>query len=104
MEPLTGNTSSKPRRTAFPKKRRLQDRYYLAPGAGGLLMDGNIKKGTVLSIEGQKARVAPTSNIELVSQSIQIAEYIDAAKLTKGSAVAYVIFEDQTGLIFAKLD
>lgn len=67
-------------------------------------MDGNIKKGTVLSIEGQKARVAPMSNIELVSQSIQIAEYIDAAKLTKGSTVAYVIFEDQTGLIFAKLD
>ena len=67
-------------------------------------MDGNIKKGTVLSVEGQKARVAPTSNIELVSQSIQIAEYIDAAELTKGSAVAYVIFEDQTGLIFAKLD
>lgn len=66
-------------------------------------MDGNIKKGTVLSIEGQKARVAPTSNIELVSQSIQIAEYI-TAELTKGSAVAYVIFEDQTGLIFAKLD
>lgn len=67
-------------------------------------MDGNIKKGTVLSIEGKKARVAPTSNIELVSRSIRIAEYIDAADLTKGSAVAYVIFEDQTGLIFAKLD
>ena len=67
-------------------------------------MDGNIKKGTVLSIEGQTARVAPTSNIELVSQSIQIAKYIDAAELTKGSAVAYVIFEDQTGLVFAKLD
>lgn len=67
-------------------------------------MDGNIKKGTVLSVEGQTARVAPMSNIELVSQSIQISEYIDAAELAKGSAVAYVIFEDETGLIFAKLD
>lgn len=67
-------------------------------------MDGNIKKGTVLSIEGQTARVAPMSNIELVSQNIQIAEYIDTEKMTKGSTVAYVIFEDQTGLIFAKLD
>lgn len=67
-------------------------------------MDGNIKKGTVLTVEGQTARVAPMSNIDLVSQNIQIAEYIDAAKLAKGSAVAYVIFEDETGLIFAKLD
>lgn len=67
-------------------------------------MDGIIKKGTVLSIEGKTARVAPMSNIELVSQSIQIADYIDSETLTKGSAVAYVLFEDSTGLVFAKLN
>lgn len=67
-------------------------------------MDGIIKKGTVLSIEGKMARVAPMSNIELVSQSIQIADYIDSETLTKGSAVAYVLFEDSTGLVFAKLN
>lgn len=67
-------------------------------------MDGIIKKGTVLSIEGKTARVAPMSNIELVSQSIQIADYIDSEALTKGAAVAYVLFEDSTGLVFAKLN
>lgn len=67
-------------------------------------MDGIIKKGMVLSIEGKTARVAPMSNTELVSQSIQIADYIDNETLTKGSAVAYVLFEDSTGLVFAKLN
>lgn len=67
-------------------------------------MDGVIKKGTVLSIEGNKARVAPMNNPELVSPSVQIADYIDAEELTKGSPVAYALFEDMTGLIFAKLE
>lgn len=67
-------------------------------------MNGIIKKGTVLSIEGKTARVAPMSNIELVSQSIQIADYIDIETLTKGSSVAYVLFEDSAGLVFAKLN
>lgn len=34
---------------------------------------------------------------------IQIADNIDAATLKKGAAVAYVCFEDDTGLIFATL-
>lgn len=67
-------------------------------------MDGVIKKGTVLSIEGNKARVAPMNNPELVSPNVQIADYIDTEELTKGSPVAYALFEDMTGLIFAKLE
>ena len=39
----------------------------------------------------------------LVSPNIQIADNIDAATLKKGAAVAYVCFEDDTGLIFATL-
>lgn len=39
----------------------------------------------------------------LVFPNIQIADNIDAATLKKGAAVAYVCFEDDTGLIFATL-
>ncbi len=67
-------------------------------------MDGIIKKGTVLSVDGKTARVAPMSNIDLVSQHIQIADYIDANTVEKGSVVVYVLFEDATGLVFAKLN
>ncbi len=67
-------------------------------------MDGNIRKGIVLSVEGQKVRVAPMSNIGLVSPNIQIAKHIDASELVKGSVVAYVIFDDYTGIVFEKLD
>lgn len=67
-------------------------------------MDGAIKKGVVLSVEGKTARVAPMNNIELVSPEIQIADFIGDGVLTKGTAVAYVLFEDATGLILAKLE
>lgn len=67
-------------------------------------MEGVIKKGIVLSIEGNNARVAPMNNIDLVSPNIKLAEYIDADVIVKGASVAYVIFEDMTGLIFARLE
>lgn len=67
-------------------------------------MDGTINKGVILNVEGKTAKVAPMSNTSLVSPNIQIANYIDAATLKKGAAVAYVCFEDETGLIFAKLN
>lgn len=67
-------------------------------------MDGIITKGVILSIEGNAAKVAPMNNTSLVSQNIQIADYIDVATLKKGAAVAYVCFEDETGLIFARLN
>ena len=65
-------------------------------------MDGTINKGVILSIEGNTAKVAPMKDTRLVSPNIQIADNIDAATLKKG-AVAYVCFEDDTGLIFATL-
>lgn len=67
-------------------------------------MDGAIKKGVVLSVEGKTARVAPMNNIELVSPEIQIADFIGDRVLTKGTTVAYVLFDDATGLIFEKLE
>ena len=67
-------------------------------------MEGIITKGVILSIEGKTAKVAPMSNTKLVSPYIQIADYIDEATLKKGAAVAYVCFEDETGLIFSKLN
>lgn len=66
-------------------------------------MDGTINKGVILSIEGNTAKVAPMKDTRLVSPNIQIADNIDEATLKKGAAVAYVCFEDDTGLIFATL-
>lgn len=63
-----------------------------------------IKKGSILSIDGNKARVAPINNINLVSPSIMIANYINLELINKGTMVAYVMFEDNTGLIFAVLE
>lgn len=67
-------------------------------------MDGVIKKGSVLSIDGNKARVAPINNIDLVSPSVMIAEHIYPESINKGAIVSYVMFEDNTGLIFAVLE
>lgn len=66
-------------------------------------MDGIINKGVILSVEGKTAKVAPMKDTRLVSPNIQIADNIDTAKLKKGTAVAYVCFEDDTGLVFATL-
>lgn len=66
-------------------------------------MDGIINKGVILSAESKTAKVAPMNNTSLVSPSIQVADYIDETKLKKGTAVAYVCFEDDTGLVFAIL-
>ena len=82
---------------------RAQNKNIFQKETGGLLMDGTINKGVILSIEGNTAKVAPMKDTRLVSPNIQIADNIDAATLKKGAAVAYVCFEDDTGLIFATL-
>ena len=66
-------------------------------------MNGNIYNGIVLSIENNAAKVAPIDNINLISQNIKIADYLDAAQIQKGTRVAYIQFNDDTGIIIAKL-
>lgn len=66
-------------------------------------MAGKIKKGTVLSIEGNKAKVAPSDNLNLVSRALYIPDYINPLDLNKGSEVAYAIFDDTTGVILSKM-
>lgn len=87
-----------------------------------------VRKGTILTIEGTKARVAPTDDLDAVSgfyvipphllvddyekmaqatsdaplkaKLLQIAE---ERRLKKGDAVAFAGFSDYTGVIIAKL-
>ena len=80
--------------------RKAQNKNIFQKETGGLL---TITKCVILSIEGSTAKVAPMKDTRLVSPNIQIADNIDAATLKKGAAVAYVCFEDDTGLIFATL-
>ena len=66
-------------------------------------MSGNIYNGVVLSIDNNTAKVAPIDNINLISQTIKIADYLDATEIQKGTRVAYIQFNDGTGIIIAKL-
>lgn len=88
---------------AFRNNAEFAEKYLRQGTKIAILMDGTINKGVILSIEGNTAKVAPMKDTRLVSPNIQIADNIDAATLKKGAAVAYVCFEDDTGLIFATL-
>lgn len=66
-------------------------------------MSGNIYNGIVLSIENNTAKVAPIDNINLISQNIKFADYLDTAQIQKGTRVAYIQFNDDTGIIITKL-
>lgn len=67
-----------------------------------------VQKGIVLSLEanGTRARVQPASQSEQVSRSLVIPWHMrgSAGNLAKGTAVAFVIFEDQSGLLLSRMD
>lgn len=63
-----------------------------------------VSKGIVMSIKDKVARVAPITNTNLILSNIKIADYIDDTTINKGTRVAYVCFEDATGLILSKMD
>lgn len=62
-----------------------------------------VKKGTVTTIEGNKARVMSAIKEGDITRPLVLAKGIDAEELKKGSEVAYVVFEDMTGVILAKM-
>ena len=62
---------------------------------------GEVLKGTVLSVNGDRCRVAPIENIDQVSSKIMIPAHIEG--ITKGCTVAYTTFGDFTGVIVSKL-
>ena len=86
-----------------------------------------VYKGTILSIEGDKARVAPMDDIDAVSAFYIIPPHLrvddyekmadvtsgtlrtvlmdiaDERRLKKGDTVAYSGFSDNTGVILAKM-
>lgn len=88
-----------------------------------------VKKGIILSIEGNKAKVAPADDIDMVSGFYDIPPHLRvddytamanaivnetglktalqsiaaARQLKKGDQVAFVSFSDCTGAILAKL-
>ena len=66
-------------------------------------MDGRIIKGRVLSIEGRTVKAAPADNIDNVSPEIDLAEWIKDGEVAKEDVIAYCLFQDNTGLVIAKL-
>ena len=62
-----------------------------------------VQKGTVTAVDGNKARVMSTIKEGDITRPLPLANGIDAEELQKGSEVAYVVFEDMTGIILAKM-
>ena len=67
---------------------------------------GNINKGTIAGIEGNTARVVPSDAGAKPTAKIVIPWHLrgDTGKLTKGTAVVYVEFDDSTGLLLGRAD
>lgn len=67
---------------------------------------GQINKGTIASIEGNKARVVPSDAGGKPTAKITIPWHLRGASgnLTKGTAVVYVEFDDATGLLLGRAD
>jgi hypothetical protein len=73
-----------------------------------------IEKGIVLTIEGPadkngdktKARVQPQGKTALVSRPLTIPWWLRGkmGDITKGTEVAFVLFDDQTGIILSRMD
>lgn len=63
----------------------------------------SIQKGKITSIEKNKARVISSIKKGDVSKPLKIADGIDTANLSKGMEVAYVVFEDMSGIILSTL-
>ena len=58
---------------------------------------GEVLKGTVLSVDRDRCRVAPVEDIDQVSPRIIIPKHIE--NVSKGDTVAYTLFGDYTGVI-----
>lgn len=67
---------------------------------------GQINKGTIATIEGNTARVVPSDANAKPTAKITIPWHMrgDAGKLTKGTPVVYVEFDDSTGLLLGRAD
>ena len=62
-----------------------------------------ITKGKVLSINGDKAKVAPMDDIDAVTSYLKIPRHLENENIQKDDAVAFVAFSDGSGVILAKL-
>ncbi len=60
-----------------------------------------VQKGTVTTIEGNTARVQSNLKEGDITRPLTVPTHIDITKLLKGTEVAYVVFEDMTGVILA---
>lgn len=60
-----------------------------------------VKKGMITTINGSTARVQSLLKTGDVTKPLTIPSYIDTDSLSKGTAVAYTVFEDMTGVIIA---
>ena len=69
-------------------------------------MAGMINKGTITNIIGDKVRVSPCDASGRVSAQITVPWHLRAqyGKLTKGTEVVYVLFDDQTGILLGRAD
>lgn len=62
---------------------------------------GEVLKGTVLSVDRDRCRVAPAEDIDQVSPKIMIPNHIEG--ISKGDMVAYTMFGDYTGVVLSIL-
>lgn len=67
---------------------------------------GRINKGTIASISGNTASVAPSDAGARTTAKITIPWHLrgDTGNLKKGTAVVYVEFDDATGLLLGRAD
>lgn len=65
-----------------------------------------IEKGKIASINGNKARVIPSSASGRPTAQITIPWHMrgQSGNLQKGTEVAFVLFEDSTGLLLGRMD
>lgn len=62
-----------------------------------------VLKGNVTTIEGDRARVMSLLKEGDITRPLTLAAGIDVEELRKGTEVAYVVFEDMSGVILAKI-
>jgi hypothetical protein len=67
---------------------------------------GYIEKGTIAAISGNTVRVVPSSASDRPTAQITIPWHLRgiAGNLSKGTEVAYVTFDDATGLLLGRMD
>jgi len=66
----------------------------------GEVMSMDVQKGEITSVSGSTARVKSSVGAR-VSRPLKIPKHINTSELSKGTKVAYVVFEDMSGAILA---